>query len=68
MVVREIYPLLFGDLIGRMTHYLGAPVCTGCSKRMKWLNQRLPTMKTTVWLMTLGGTALVLYAVFGLTF
>ena len=68
MVVRESYPLRFGDLLARITHYLGIPVCTGCSKRRKWLNQHLPTVKTTVWFMALGGTALGLYAVFALTF
>ena len=67
MVVRESYPLRFGDLMARITHYLGIPVCTGCSKRRKWLNQHLPRVKTTVWLMALGGTALGLYALFVLT-
>ena len=68
MVVRESYPLRFGDLLARITHYLGIPVCTGCSKRRKWLNQHLPRVKTTVWFMALGGTALGLYAVFVLNF
>ena len=68
MVVRESYPLRFGDLLARITHYLGIPVCTGCSKRRKWFNQHLPTVKTTVWFMVLGGTVLGLYALFVLTF
>ena len=50
MVVRESYPLRFGELMARITHYLGIPLCTGCSKRRKWLNQHLPTVKTAIWL------------------
>ena len=68
MVVRESYPLRFGDLMARIAHNLGIPVCAGCSKRRKWLNQHLPTVKTTVWLMALGGMVLGLYALFVLTF
>ena len=39
--VRNKYPVRLGELIAKVTHFLGIPVCSGCSKRRMWLN-RLP--------------------------
>ena len=41
LYVREKYPVRLGELIARVTHFLGIPMCSGCSKRRMWLN-RLP--------------------------
>jgi len=58
VVVRKSYPLRVGDLIGKVAHFLGIPVCAGCSKRRTWLNTHLPRVSVLVWLVLLAGVAL----------
>ena len=41
LYVREKYPVRLGELIAKITNFLGVPICGGCSKRRMWLN-RLP--------------------------
>jgi len=62
VVVRKHYPLRVGDLIGKVAHVLGIPVCAGCSKRRTWLNTHLPRVSVLVrgliWMVLLGGVTL----------
>ena len=62
VVVRKRYPLRVGDLIGKVAHVLGIPVCAGCSKRRTWLNTHLPRVSVLVrglvWMVLVGGVTL----------